>query len=327
LLDGVAMIATPLIEIRDLNARFRERRQGGARWIRAVDGVSIDIYPGETLGLVGESGCGKTTLGRTVLALQRPSTGSVRFAGRPVFGTSAAARKALHRQMQLVFQDPFASLDPRKPVGRAVRAGLDIHGVGTLREREAAVAEMFKLVGLDPQVMDRYPHEFSGGQRQRIVIARALILRPRFLVCDEPVSALDVSIQAQILNLLKDLQGTLGVTYLFISHNLAAIEHMADRVAVMYFGRIVEIASRDRLFASPRHPYTRALIAAIPKPDPRQRLVGLQTLGDPPDPSDLPTGCRFRTRCSLATARCASDDPQLVAVDSVQSVACWNAIS
>jgi oligopeptide/dipeptide ABC transporter ATP-binding protein len=314
----------PLVEIRNVSTHFRDRRRVGGHWIRAVDGVSLDIRAGETLGLVGESGCGKTTLGRTVLALQRPNAGTVRFAGRSVFDLDIATRKALRRKMQLVFQDPFASLDPRQPAGRQVRAGLDIHRIGTPRERDAAVAEIFGLVGLDPQYMSRYPHEFSGGQRQRIVIARALILRPIFLVCDEPVSALDVSIQAQILNLLKDLQGTLGITYLFISHNLAVIEHMADRIAVMYFGRIVEIASRDRLFAEPRHPYTRALMAAVPKPDPRQRLAGAKYIGDPPDPSELPTGCRFRSRCPLATARCATDDPGLELVDDEHSVACWN---
>jgi peptide/nickel transport system ATP-binding protein/oligopeptide transport system ATP-binding protein len=314
-----------MIEVDHLVTRFPVRgRHDRRRYINAVDDVSLEVRAGETLGLVGESGCGKTTLGRTILALQRPSAGTVRFEGQPVFDLAAPALKALRRRMQLVFQDPFAALDPRQPVGRSVRAGLDIHGIGDRRDRDALVAEMFRLVSLDPSYSGRFPHEFSGGQRQRIVIARALILQPSFVVCDEPVSALDVSIQAQILNLLKDLQARLGITYLFISHNLAVIDHVSDRVAIMYFGRIVELAPREQLFGHARHPYTRMLLAAIPKLDPRQRLSAPIAAGDPPDLANLPSGCRFRTRCAFATSRCAVDDPALETIDDQHAVACWH---
>jgi oligopeptide/dipeptide ABC transporter ATP-binding protein len=315
-----------LVSVMHLRAHYPVR--GGVfgrtgKWIRAVDDVSFQIERGETLGLVGESGCGKSTLGRAMLALRKASGGDVMFDGKHVFSLTPDALKALRRDMQLVFQDPFASLDPRKTVGRSVRAALDIHGVGTDAERTERVEEMFARVGLRRAHTTRFPHEFSGGQRQRVGIARALVLRPKFLVCDEPVSALDVSIQAQILNLLKDLQQEFGLTLLFISHNLAVVEHMADRVAVMYYGKIVELAARDALFSGPLHPYTQGLLDAVPIPDPTLRSMAPTLEGEPPDPADLPDGCRFRSRCRLAMDRCAQEEPPLVPMESGHQVACW----
>jgi oligopeptide/dipeptide ABC transporter ATP-binding protein len=318
--------ATNVVAVRELHAHYPLRRDllGRPReWLRAVDGVSFEIRAGETLGLVGESGCGKSTLGRTLLALRPASSGEVDVLGQSVFGRDATALKALRRRMQIVFQDPYASLNPREQIGDAVRSGLDIHGIGTKAERRERVGAMLEQVGLHPSMAQRYPHEFSGGQRQRIGLARALVLEPSFLVCDEPVSALDVSVQAQILNLMKSLQQRLGLTCLFISHNLAVVEHMADRVAVMYYGRIVEIAPRAALFKAPRHPYTRSLLAAVPAPDPRQPSMRATLRGDPPDPAKLPQGCRFRSRCPLAVERCAQAEPALETVDTDHAVACW----
>ena len=317
-----------LLEIDGLSAHYAIRSGVFARpsaFVRAVDGVSLRIRRGETLGLVGESGCGKTTLGRTILALRPPTAGSVRFAGQSVFDLKPPALKRLRRDMQIVFQDPYAALDPRRTVGRAVRVPLDVHGIGRPKDRPAMVAALFREVGLEPTLMHRFPHEFSGGQRQRVVIARAIATRPKLLVCDEPVSALDVSIQAQILNLLKDLQAGLRLTTLFISHNLAVVEHMADRVAVMYYGRIVEIADRTTLYRNPRHPYTRALFASIPFPDPRHRRTDPPPPGEPPDPAHLPSGCRFRNRCPLAMDRCAREEPLLAPLAPNHDVACWAA--
>jgi peptide/nickel transport system ATP-binding protein/oligopeptide transport system ATP-binding protein len=316
----------PLVSVRGLSAHFPLRRRSlGApkAWLRAVDDVSFDIGRGETLGLVGESGCGKSTLGRTLLALRSANSGDVLFEGKSVLSRTPSELKALRRHMQLVFQDPFASLNPRQTVGGSVRAALDIHAVGAPGERTAMVEEMFQRVGLRRSHTTRFPHEFSGGQRQRIGIARALILQPKFLVCDEPVSALDVSIQAQILNLLKDLQRDFQLTYLFISHNLAVVEHMADRVAVMYYGRIVELADRDELFANPRHPYTRTLLGAVPSPDPGVRSMQVEMPGDPPDPANLPSGCRFRNRCSYAMERCSREEPAMAEVGERHHAACW----
>jgi len=290
------------------------------RWVRAVDEVSLSIASGQTLGLVGESGCGKSTLGRAVLGLRDLTGGTITFAGDQMATMTEQARRALRRDMQLIFQDPYASLDPRATIGSTIRAGLDIHGIGTRAERARLVTETMRQVGLDPSLADRYPHEFSGGMRQRVVMARALVLRPRLVVCDEPTSALDVSIQSQILNLLKDLQQDLGLTYLFISHNLAVVEHMADHVAVMYLGRIVEIAPRAELFASPRHPYTQALIRSIPQPDPRHRNPPA-IAGDLPSPDDLPSGCRFRGRCPYAMGTCATAEPPLLG--GPHKAACW----
>ena len=309
-----------------LAAHYRVRGgwfSGPPKWIRAVDDVSLTIERGETLGLVGESGCGKSTLGRVLLALRRATGGSVTFDGQDVFSLAPDALKALRREMQLVFQDPFASLDPSKTVGRSVRAALDVHNIGSDAERTEAVEAIFHRVGLQRAHTARFPHEFSGGQRQRVGIARALILRPKFLVCDEPVSALDVSIQAQILNLLKDLQAEHGLTLLFISHNLAVVEHMADRVAVMYYGRIVEIAPRAELFARPLHPYTQGLLDAVPVPDPHVRSMAPTLEGDPPDPAELPIGCRFRSRCRYAIQQCAEEEPALMAAGEGHQVACW----
>ncbi len=264
----------PLVEVRDLHKRYPIGGGVLARpraWVDAVDGVSLAINAGETLGLVGESGSGKSTLGRLMLRLVEPTSGDVLFGGRSLLGLGAAEMRALRRDMQIVFQDPYGSLNPRMRVGTIVGEGLAIHRIGTRAERRDHVAELLELVGLPPDAARRYPHEFSGGQRQRIGIARALAVRPRFVVADEAVSALDVSIQAQILNLLQDLQRKLGLTMLFIAHDLRVIEHLSDRVAVMYRGRIVELASRDDIYRKPGHPYTRALLAAVPVPDPRQR--------------------------------------------------------
>ena len=292
-------------------------------WIKAVDDISFDIHAGETLGLVGESGCGKTTLSRAILGLRDTQAGSVTFDGEDLTGLAAKDLVSKRRDMQLIFQDPNASLDPKRRVGSTVRAGLDIHRIGTSAERDARVADMFARVGLDPSLRNRFPHEFSGGQRQRIGIARALIMNPRFVICDEPVSALDVSIQSQVLNLLKDLQDELKLTFLFVAHNLAVVEHMVDRVSVMYLGRLVEVATRDDLFTSPRHPYTQALIAAIPAASPRERKNRALLKGDIPSPTNLPPGCPFQTRCPVAMPQCKENMPPYVDYARNHRVACW----
>ncbi|NTW01180.1 MAG: ATP-binding cassette domain-containing protein, partial [Oscillochloris sp.] len=264
--------------------------------VKAVDGVSFKVRRGETLGLVGESGCGKTTTGRTILRLEQATSGEVTFEGKDVLKASGRQMKAMRRDMQIVFQDPYASLDPRITIGESVAEGLVIHGVGTPKDRQERVREVLTKVGLHASQINRFPHEFSGGQRQRIGIARALIMEPKLIVCDEPVSALDVSIQSQVLNLLRSLQREFGLTYLFIAHNLSVVEHISDRVGVMYLGKMVELSNRDDLFREPLHPYTKALISAIPNPDPTARRERIMLQGDVPSPINPPSGCRFHPR-------------------------------
>jgi oligopeptide/dipeptide ABC transporter ATP-binding protein len=292
-------------------------------WVQAVDDVSFTIRKGETLGMVGESGCGKTTIGRTMLRLTEPTAGSVYYNDVDVFGLKGADLKAMRRNMQIIFQDPYASLDPRMPIGESVMEGLRIHNIGDPKQRYQKTLEMLQKVGLEDYHARRYPHEFSGGQRQRIGIARALALSPSFIVCDEPVSALDVSIQSQVLNILKDLQHELGLTYLFIAHNLSVVEHISDRVAVMYLGKMVELTTREELFRNPLHPYTQALMSAIPIPDPKIRRERIILKGDVPSPLHPPSGCRFHPRCPVAMDHCKVQEPPLKEVSPEHSVACW----
>jgi peptide/nickel transport system ATP-binding protein/oligopeptide transport system ATP-binding protein len=292
-------------------------------WVQAVDDVSFAIKDGETLGMVGESGCGKTTVGRTMLRLTEPSGGQIFFGGVNVFSLKGRDLKDMRRNMQIIFQDPYASLDPRLPIGDSIMEGLRIHNIGTPKERYGVVLDMLHKVGLEEYHAHRYPHEFSGGQRQRIGIARALALRPKFIVCDEPVSALDVSIQSQVLNLLKDLQREFGLTYLFIAHNLSVVEHISDRVAVMYLGKMVELTDREELFRNPLHPYTQALMSAIPIPDPKIKRDRIILKGDVPSPLHPPSGCRFHPRCPVAIDHCKVQEPPFLEVSPGHYVACW----
>jgi peptide/nickel transport system ATP-binding protein/oligopeptide transport system ATP-binding protein len=324
---SVAEASPPLLEVRNLARSFRLARPwpwAPAAEVRAVDGVSFDLRAGETLGLVGESGCGKSTTGRLILDLLAPDGGEVLIDGDSVRHLSARDGRGLRRKAQIIFQDAASALNPRLPVGAQIREPLDIHGIGAPETREAAALRMLQAVGLQADMAGRYPHELSGGQQQRVVIARALILEPKLVVCDEPVSALDVSVQAQVVNLLKDLQRQFGVAYLFISHALSVVRHISDRVAVMYLGQIVETAPRDALFDGPRHPYTRALISAIPVPDPRLRRERLLLAGDPPSAVNPPSGCRFHTRCPFVVDDCKTVMPALLPLggDPAHQVAC-----
>ena len=307
----------PLLDIRDLRTHFPVRggvlRRASAV-CKAVDGVNLQVLPGETLGLVGESGCGKSTLGKTIVRLIRPTAGQVLFEGTDLAPLSRRQLKPVRRHLQMVFQDPAESLNSRHTVGRIIEEPLLIHRVGSAAERQRRVAGLLAQVGLPGDVAQRYPFEFSGGQRQRIGIARSIALHPRLVICDEPVSALDVSIQSQILNLLLDLQRELGLSYLFIAHNLAVVKQVSDRIAVMYLGRIVELADADELYARPRHPYTRALIAAIPEPDPARVRRHAVIAGDLPSPIHPPPGCPFHPRCPHATDRCKAEEPVLRSV-------------
>ena len=315
-----------LVQVKNLIKFFPIRggvMQRVVAWVKAVDDVSFTIHEGETVGLVGESGCGKTTVGRTMLRLVEPTAGSVIFDGTDVFKLRGKELKEMRRNMQIIFQDPYASLDPRTPIGESVAEGLKIHNIGSSKERYETVIEMLRKVGLEDYHSRRYPHEFSGGQRQRIGIARALALRPKFIIADEPVSALDVSIQSQVLNILKELQREFGLTYLFIAHNLSVVEHISDRVAVMYLGKMVELADRDELFRNPLHPYTQALMSAIPVPDPTLKRDRIILQGDVPSPVNPRGGCRFHPRCPVAFDHCSVQEPPFIEVSPDHWVACW----
>ena len=318
----------PLVSVSDLKVWFPiasgvlQRTTGH---VHAVDGVDLEVKAGETLGLVGESGCGKSTTGRAVIRLLEPTAGTIKFKGQDISHIRGAKLRALRREMAMIFQDPYASLDPRQTVGDIIGEPIDIHGLAKGKERQNRIRELLRVVGMNPRYADRYPHEFSGGQRQRIGIARALAVEPTFIVCDEPISALDVSIQAQIINLLENLQSKFNLTYLFIAHDLSVVKHISNRIAVMYLGKIVEVAPAGLLYRRPRHPYTGSLMSAIPIPDPaielhRERFI-LQ--GDVPSPVSPPSGCRFRTRCPRAREHCAEEVPALESFGAEQRAACF----
>src|SRR5262245_3606691 len=313
-----------LLEIRHLKKYFPVRTGvlgHGHEQVKAIDDVSLDVEAGETVGLVGESGCGKTTLGRCLVRLIEPTSGSIRFEGRELSSLPAAAMRDMRRKMQMIFQDPYASLNPRMRIGEIIGEGLSIHGLASGRDRKARVAELLTRVGLRAEYYGRYPHEFSGGQRQRIGVARALAVNAKFIVADEAVSALDVSIQVQILNMLLDLQQELGLTYLFISHDLRVVEHVSDRVAVMYLGKIVEIAPAGKLYREAQHPYTKALLSAVPVADPTRKGERIVLQGDVPSPIEPPSGCSFHPRCPFAQKRCAEETPALE-FDGKHGIAC-----
>lgn len=316
----------PLLEVKNLVKHFPITkgiifsRTVGA--VKAVDDISFNIQEGETLGLVGESGCGKSTTGRLILRLIGPTSGQIRFRGRDVLSLGREQMRALRREMQIIFQDPYASLNPRMTVGDIIGEPLLIHGLAKGKDREKRVRELLEVVGLSAYHARRYPHEFSGGQRQRIGVARALAVNPKLIVCDEPVSALDVSIQAQVINLLQDLQKEFGLTYLFIAHDLSVVKHISRRVAVMYLGKIVELAGKEALYEGPKHPYTQALLSAIPVPDPRVKRERIILQGDVPSPINPPRGCRFHTRCPVAIAKCKEIEPVFQDVGNNHWVAC-----
>lgn len=314
-----------LLDVRNVKKFFRQQRAGfrkGDRLVKAVDGVSFMVAQEETLGIVGESGCGKTTLGRVILRLAEPTAGQVLFEGKDIFVINKPELRSLRKDMQIVFQDPYGSLNPRMKAGSIIEEPLIIHHDLSRAQRRGKVAELLDMVGLRPHDAERYPHEFSGGQRQRIGIARALSLNPKLIVADEPVSALDVSIQAQIINLLVELREKFHLTYLFISHDLHLVHHVSDRIAVMYLGRIVELAECEVLYREPRHPYTRALLAAVPIPDPTRRTERLTVAGDVPDPADPPSGCHFHPRCPHCMPMCKEIYPEFAAIEGGRMVAC-----
>ena len=320
---------TPLLKVEHLHKEFPTGSgfMGGKfskKVVSAVNDLSFEIRAGETFGLVGESGCGKSTTGRAIMHLEPPTSGKVYFEGRDISKMNKKELKAMRREMQFIFQDPYASLNPRMTIGEIISEPMVIHGIGTPEERIERVRELLDVVGLNPEHINRYPHEFSGGQRQRVGIARSFILRPKLIICDEPVSALDVSIQAQVLNLLKDLQKQYGTAYLFIAHDLSVVQHISDRVAVMYLGKMVELSDWKSLYAEPNHPYTQALLSAVPIPDPdvqqnRKRII---LAGDPPSPIDPPSGCRFHTRCPIAQAKCSEEAPEFREIGEGHFCAC-----
>jgi oligopeptide/dipeptide ABC transporter ATP-binding protein len=316
-----------LLEVRDLHVHYRPGGAfaRGARAVKALNGVSLKLHEGETYGLVGESGCGKSTLGRTILRLQEATAGEVIFEGRDLLKLPAKQMRAVRRRLQMVFQDPFTSLNPRQKIGGILKEALAIHGIASARERDERVNRMLVRIGLQPEHAQRYPHELSGGQRQRIGLARALILEPQIVVCDEPVSALDVVIQSQIINLMRALQEELKLTYLFIAHDIGVVRYISDRIGIMYLGRLVEEAETDALFASPRHPYTKALLSAVPVPDPLHRKERIQLKGELPSPLNVPGGCAFHTRCPYATDLCRTDVPELKRLSDRHAVACHHA--